>query len=54
MPYPIDRQLDTLVANIKYYLCILMSNNGELEEIEETKKVLITQLDFINSDFAHT
>ena len=54
MPYPIDRQINTLIANIKFYISILISNVAAVEEIEEIKKSLVTQLEFINSDFAHT
>ena len=34
MPYPIDRQISIVIANIKFYISILVSNVAAVEEIQ--------------------
>ena len=44
MPYPLDRQIDTVISNIKFYVSLLISNRASVEDIEDLKKALVTQL----------
>lgn len=44
MPYPLERQIDIVISNIKFYVSLLISNRASVDEIEDIKKALVTQL----------
>lgn len=46
----VDSQISIVVANLKYYVSLLIADSPPIEKVEEVKNKLVRQLQFLNTD----
>ena len=54
LPLSFAHQVDRVCANLKFYVSLLIQDMIPVAEVEELKKMLLHQLELINSEFIHT